>query len=102
MAKYIYYIYASQGSFGIDDEIWSEVEYDTYKECLDAALTDADGFFYYVNDKYDGGKGNEPFEVKVEIYTDRHAKPEDGDEKWTRCNTTTLYPEFDASGYDIA
>lgn len=99
---YIYYIYATQGSFGIDDEIWSENEYNNYKECTDAALDDADDFFFYVNDKYKGGRGNEPYEVKIEIYTDRYATEDDGDEKWTRCDTTTLYPYIDASGYDIA
>ena len=99
---YIYCIYATQGSFSIDDEIWSENEYNSYRECKDAALKDADGFFFYVNDKYSGGKGNEPYEVKIEIYTDKYATEEDGDEKWARCNTITLYPEFDASGYEIA
>lgn len=105
MAKYIYNIYATQGSFGIDDEIWSDDDlgyvFDSYKECRDAAFDMADNFFYQVNEKYHGGRGNEPFEVKIGIYRDKYADTADGDDRFVLINTDTLYPYADASGYEV-
>ena len=105
MVKYIYNIYATQGSFGIDDELWSDDDlgcvYDSYKECVDAAFDMADFFFYEVNEKYHGGRGNEPYEVKIDIYSDKYADTADGDDKWVRVNTNTLFPYSDASGYKV-
>lgn len=104
MARYIYNIYACLGSFDVDDEIWSDDDFgfvfDSYKECVDAAFDMADNFFYEVNEKYHGGRGNDPYEVKIDIYSDKYNRSgDDGD--FVLVNTDTLYPYADASGYEV-